>query len=141
MTYPPEHWDGIAVDFGSADAIGLVPVSYPKTPSWFNEQIDRLKFRAAGRAFRITQIDSGAVGPDICCGPGRTVCQFQKLGLKTMVLDAAQETLWLTVQRGINVCLLRAEAHRLPLADQAFGCVMDMNRAIHKAQPPARRDR
>jgi SAM-dependent methyltransferase len=127
MTHSPkEYWRGIAVDFGSADAIGFGPVLHPNTPSWFNEQIDRVQFRAVGRAFRIAQIASGATVPEIGCGPGRWVRRFQLLGLKATFLDATQEMLRLALQRGINACLLGTEAYRLPLGDQASGCVADI---------------
>jgi SAM-dependent methyltransferase len=128
---PKEYWRGVAADFGSADAIGFAPVLHPTAPFWFNEQIDQLQFRAVLRALGVAQIVSGAKVLDVGCGTGRWVRRFQALGLKPTGLDATPEMLRLASRRGTNACLLSAEAHRLPLADQTFDCVTDITVVQH----------
>jgi SAM-dependent methyltransferase len=131
-TYSPkEYWRGVAADFGSADAIGFAPVLHPTAPFWFNEQIDQLQFRAVQRALGIAQIASGATVLDVGCGTGRWVRRFRELGLKATGLDATPEMLRLASQQGTKACLLSAEAHRLPLADQTFDFVTDITVVQH----------
>jgi SAM-dependent methyltransferase len=131
-TYSPkDYWRGVAVDFGSADTIGFAPVLHPDAPSWFNDQIDQLQFRAVRRALAIAQITSGATVLDVGCGTGRWIRRFQELGLRATGLDATLEMLGLALQRGTKASLLGAEAHRLPLADHSFDCVTDITVVQH----------
>jgi SAM-dependent methyltransferase len=132
MTYAPkDYWNKVAVDFGSADATGFAPVLHPTAPAWFNQQIDRLQFLAVRRALGIAQIRSGATILDVGCGTGRWVRRFQEWGLKAIGVDATPEMLRLASQRGTDACLLGAEAHRLPLADETFDCVTDITVVQH----------
>jgi hypothetical protein len=46
MYSPKDYWSNLAEGFESMDRSGFAPVLHPQAPSWLNEAIDALQFRA-----------------------------------------------------------------------------------------------
>jgi SAM-dependent methyltransferase len=128
---PKEYWRTVAENFGSADATGLVPVLHPGAPSWFNEQIDQLQFRALKRALRMASLPAHAKILDVGCGTGRWVRRFREQGFRCVGVDATPKMLAIASDHGIRHDMLAGEAFRLPLAPEAFECVTDITVVQH----------
>jgi hypothetical protein len=60
MYSPKDYWSNLAEGFESMDRSGFAPVLHPQAPSWFNQVIDALQFRALRRALAIAEISPGA---------------------------------------------------------------------------------
>ena len=140
-TYSPkDYWANLAEGYGSVDASGFAPILHPQAPSWFNEVIDELQFRAVRRALEIAELVPGARFLDVGCGTGRWVRRYRELGFSPVGVDATIGMLRIARAHHTNAPLTVGLAYSLPFSDAAFDCVSDITVVQHipyELQPKA----
>lgn len=140
---PKEYWTSVADEFRSADVAGLAPVLHFGAPTWFNQLIDKLQFRAVRRALALAGIPRGAFVLDVGCGTGRWLRRYREFGFQAMGVDATPGMLGRAIECGTTAPLIAGEACYLPFASATFDCVSDITVVQHiprLLQPQALRE-
>jgi SAM-dependent methyltransferase len=131
MYSPKEYWSSLADGDDSADASGFAPILHPLAPTWFNQLIDNLQFRALRRALALADIPPGARVLDVGCGTGRWVRRYGELGFAAVGLDATIGMLQIARANGTKAPLTAGLAQSLPFSDASFDCLSDITVAQH----------
>jgi SAM-dependent methyltransferase len=131
MYTPKDYWSDLAEVFESTDRLGFAPVLHPQAPSWFNQVIDNLQFRALRRALTIAAISPGARFLDVGCGTGRWVRRYSELGFLPVGVDATFGMLRIARSHQTSIPLTAGLAQSLPFSDSVFDCLSDITVAQH----------
>ena len=131
MYSPKEYWAGLAEQYDSIDSSGLAPILHPGAPSWFNEAIDHLQFRALQRAIAIAKLSPGARFLDVGCGTGRWVRRYQELGFSAVGVDATIGMLRIARSHRTTCPLAASLAYNLPFSNNVFDCISDITVVQH----------
>ncbi|MCU1242671.1 MAG: ubiquinone/menaquinone biosynthesis methyltransferase [Candidatus Acidoferrum typicum] len=143
MYSPKEYWAGLAEQYDSADSSGFAPILHPEAPSWFNDAIDHIQFRAVERAVAIAKLPPGARFLDVGCGTGRWVRRYRELGFSPMGVDATIGMLHIARSHRTSAPLAAGLAYNLPFPNDVFDCISDITvvqHIPHKLQPAALRE-
>jgi ubiquinone/menaquinone biosynthesis C-methylase UbiE len=143
MYSPKTYWAEVSDQYGSADSSGLAPILHPGAPSWFNESIDSIQFRALRSAIATVELAPGARILDVGCGTGRWVRRYRELGFSPVGVDATLGMLRIARSHGTACPLVAGLAYQLPFSNNAFDCVSDITVIQHipyNAQPDALRE-
>jgi SAM-dependent methyltransferase len=131
MYSPKDYWASLAEGFDRVDAFGFAPILHPQAPSWFNQAIDDLQFRALRRALVIAEISPGARFLDVGCGTGRWVRRYEELGFSPVGVDATFGMLRIARAHHTTTPLATGLAYNLPFSDAAFDCLSDITVVQH----------
>jgi ubiquinone/menaquinone biosynthesis C-methylase UbiE len=143
MYSPKEYWADLAEKCDSVDSSGLAPILHPGAPSWFNEAIDHIQFRALRRAVAIAKLSPGARFLDVGCGTGRWVRRYRELGFSPVGVDATIGMLRIARSRRTTGPLAAGLAYNLPFSNDVFDCITDITVVQHipyRLQPEALRE-
>jgi SAM-dependent methyltransferase len=130
MYSPKDYWSNLA-GYESMDRSGFAPVLHAQAPSWFNQVIDALQFRALRRALAIAEVSPGARFLDVGCGTGRWVRRYTELGFSPVGVDATFGMLHIARSHQTNVPLMVGLAQSLPFSDSVFDCLSDITVVQH----------
>lgn len=131
MYSPKEYWSNLADGSDSVDAKGFAPILHPLAPSWFNEIMDNLQFRAIRRALAIAAIPPRARFLDVGCGTGRWVRRYGELGFSAVGVDATIGMLQIARAHETRAPLMAGLAQSLPFSEAAFDCLSDITVVQH----------
>ena len=131
MYSPKEYWSRLAGGSDSEDVSGFAPILHPLAPSWFNQLIDNLQFRALRRALTLAVVPPGARFLDVGCGTGRWVRRYGELGFSAVGVDATIGMLQIARAHGTRAPLTTGLAQSLPFSDAAFDCLSDITVVQH----------
>jgi ubiquinone/menaquinone biosynthesis C-methylase UbiE len=140
MYSPKTYWADLSEQYGSADPSGLAPILHPGAPSWFNESIDSVQFRALRRAIAAAELAPGSRFLDVGCGTGRWLRRYRQLGFSPVGVDATIGMLRSARSHGTACPLAAGFAYQLPFSDNVFDCVSDITvvqHIPHNSQPDA----
>lgn len=143
MYSPKEYWADLSERYDSVDSTGLAPILHPGAPSWFNEAIDQVQFRALRRAFAMANLSPGARFLDVGCGTGRWVRRYRELGFSPVGVDATVGMLRIARSHRTTCPLVVGLAYNLPFSNGVFDCVSDITVVQHipyRLQPEALRE-
>ncbi len=143
MYSPKEYWARLAEQYDSVDSSGFAPILNPRAPSWFNEAIDQIQFRALRRAVAIAELSPGARFLDVGCGTGRWVRRYRELGFSPVGVDATIGMLRIARSQRTTSPLAAGLAYNLPFANDVFDCISDITVVQHipyRLQPEALRE-
>src|SRR5215472_2095089 len=126
MYSPKDYWADLAEHRDSADVSGFAPILHPRAPSWFNEIIDHLQFRALQQALSIAELSPGARFLDVGCGTGRWVRRYRELGFSPVGVDATIGMLRIARSHRTACPLMAGLAYNLPFSDDVFDCLSDI---------------
>ena len=131
MYTPKDYWSNLAEGIESTDRSGFASVLHPQAPTWFNQAIDDLQFRAVRRALALAGISPGARFLDVGCGTGRWVRRYAELGFSPVGVDATLGMLRIARCHQASVPLAAGLAQSLPFSDLAFDCLSDITVVQH----------
>jgi ubiquinone/menaquinone biosynthesis C-methylase UbiE len=131
MYSPKEYWAELAERYDSVDCSGFAPILHPGAPSWFNEAIDRIQFRALRRAVALANLSPGALFLDVGCGTGRWVRRYRELGFSPVGVDATIGMLRIARSQRTTGPLAAALAYNLPFSSDVFDCISDITVLQH----------
>jgi len=131
MYSPKEYWSSLADGCDSVDASGFAPILHPLAPTWFNQLIDNLQFRALRRALAVAVVPPGARFLDVGCGTGRWVRRYGELGFSAVGVDATIGMLRIARAHDTRAPLVTGLAQSLPFSDAAFDCLSDITVVQH----------
>jgi SAM-dependent methyltransferase len=143
MYSPKEYWAELAEQYNSVDSSGFAPVLHPQAPSWFNEAIDHIQFRALRRAVAIAKLFPGARLLDVGCGTGRWVRRYRERGFCPVGVDATPGMLRIARSHRTTSPLAAGLAFNLPFSNDVFDCISDITvvqHIPHTLQPQALRE-
>jgi ubiquinone/menaquinone biosynthesis C-methylase UbiE len=131
MYSPKEYWSNLADGGDFADSSGFAPILHPLAPSWFNQIIDNLQFRALRRALALASVPTGSRFLDVGCGTGRWVRRYGELGFSVVGVDATIGMLQMARVHDTRAPLTAGLAQSLPFSDAAFDCLSDITVVQH----------
>jgi SAM-dependent methyltransferase len=143
MYSPKEYWAALAEQYDSVDSSGFAPILHPQAPSWFNQAIDHIQFRALQRAVAIAKLSPGARFLDVGCGTGRWVRRYRELGFSPVGVDATIGMLRIARSHRTTGPLAAGLAYNLPFSNDVFDCISDITVVQHipySLQPEALRE-
>ena len=131
MYSPKDYWANLAQNFDSKDVSGFSPILHPRAPTWFNQAIDSVQFRALRRGLAMARVPSGARFLDVGCGTGRWVRRYSALGFCPVGVDATIGMLRIAQTHQTTIPLTAALAYSLPFCDAVFDAVSDITVIQH----------
>lgn len=135
MYSPKEYWADLAEQYDAVDSFGFAPVLHPQAPSWFNQAIDHIQFRAVQRALAIASLSPGARLLDVGCGTGRWVRRYREMGFSPVGVDATIGMLRIARSHGTTCPLAAGLAFKLPFLNDVFDCISDITVVQHIPYP------
>src|SRR6266436_5076282 len=131
--YSPKEY--LAEQYDAVDSSGFAPVLHPQAPSWFNEAIDRIQFRALRRAVAIAKLSPGARLLDVGCGTGRWLRRYRELGFCPVGVNATPAMLRIARSHRTASPLAAGLAYNLPFSNDVFDGISDITVVQHIPYP------